>query len=219
MPNENFLTYIESDPNSRLTVTADRVTFTALPRNEGAPIIYKDMGVAYFNADYEIRFTINISSQDTGNVLPVLVLTNYLGSMGGLIADLDDAIFVLVENPSGADPRRIDIAEVVNGSVTTSDHFAQTFGTTYYCKLVRDESVGTYGWMYLYFYSDGARTNLVATVSLALNSKEDFRYIWAVGNYNTGSTQAISGYIEKVLLLPAKYTTTHYQLGAYKRQP
>ena len=69
-----------------------------------------------------------------------------------------------------------DGANVDTGAGTTT---ILTIGTQYYLRICRDESIGTYGTLYCYIYSDAAMMELVEVVSLALDVKTNFRYAYA----------------------------------------
>jgi len=54
---QDLTSYTEVDPNSRIAVTANRVTATNLTRNEDA-YVYKDMGIDYFAGSFRIDFQV-----------------------------------------------------------------------------------------------------------------------------------------------------------------
>jgi len=59
---ENFLNYIESDPNGRLSQTEGRSSFTGLRRGDTNTYLYKDFGAGYFAENFEIQFEFKITA-------------------------------------------------------------------------------------------------------------------------------------------------------------
>ena len=72
-----------------------------------------------------------------------------------------------------------------------------SLSTLYYCRLVRDESFGTYGKLTLSLYSNPARTTLVTSADYSLTSKSDFRYLYVILSENAGANYVQSGLIKK----------------------
>ena len=54
---EDFTTYTEVDPNSRITVSSTKVTWASVQRDEDA-YVYKDKGVNYFDENDLLKGTI-----------------------------------------------------------------------------------------------------------------------------------------------------------------
>lgn len=194
---ENFTTYIETDPNSKLTVTAPKITYSGLNRDEEAHVRY-DKGIDYFNGNFEHLEEIRITAAVDGGQCITWMLSNVVGDYKTLMNANENALAVFSVGHSGA--KKIYILELDGGIEYASVLYTVTVNTTYYLKIKRDESVGTYGTIYLYIYSDAARTNLLQTLSVTLHtSKKDFRYIFgAESRDDNNPVYTISGWIENL---------------------
>ena len=202
MANEDFTTYTEIDPNAHLTVVASKVTFADLSNDEDA-YVYKDFGANYFSDSLGILLTLNLTAMDSTswNQFYVCSLANLVDDYRGIDTANGDALAVQVyRSPSLF---ALSLSELDGGIEYGSGyHNIASLPVTLYLKLVRDESVGTYGTAYLYVYSDEARTNLLITLSVTLHSsKKDFRYLYAVQTWNWSAVRPSSGYVENLELL------------------
>lgn len=184
---EDFTTYTEVDPSSHATVTASKITVAGVTRNEDT-YVYDDKGAGHFSGDFVHPLTVYQASSSSG--------TPYAGA-GVLRNDIDDmkqggdSIGVLLKNA-------LNIAAYeADGGSEYFDQYSVSQDTPYYLELERDESVGTYGTLYVRIYSDAARTTLVATVSVALHSsKKDFRYAFPFTSYDSNNSSTTDGYVE-----------------------
>lgn len=193
---ENLLTYTEVDPNAKLTVISSRVTLASLLRNEDA-YVYKDFGADYFNGDFQIDFDIPaLPTGTSGGDFLVASMANGIDDWIGLIGTSIDGLAAEIYRTAGGQIY-FNIAEIKDGIEYTS---SQEAGLPGYFRFKRDESVGTYGTAYLYSYTDAARTQQQALVTLPLHKKMDLRYLYAVQSRNSGSTASISGYMENLNL-------------------
>jgi len=205
MATEDFTTYTEVDPGSKITVTSSKVSWATLGHNQEA-YVYKDKGVDYFDGDFEHLLTVDFSDATNGGRIQHWVVANDLGGY----VPLDDAgkSFLCVSSRKVASPSplwRLRIIEVDSGTeyASTEIGFPQN---TLYLKVVRDESVGTYGTLYCYVYTDAARTTLEDTLSLTLHtSKKDYRYIYACQTTNNtavyGASEWHTGYTENLEII------------------
>lgn len=194
---EDFTTYTEVDPGTKITITATRVTFADLRRNEEA-YVYLDKGVDYFAGNFTIYLTLNLSAYDGAEVLSPWVMANDIDDVRGIDVDLaSDSLFIYIGSALA-----VTIYECDGGTLYgDASPYTITAGTTYYLKIVRDESVGTYGTLYLYIYSNSARTTLLDTLSVALHtSKKNFRYIYPLSVWNAGTSHSASGYVENLII-------------------
>ena len=198
---ENFGSYTEEDPNSRITKGTRRVSWTDLDRNETA-FVFKDKTVDYFDGDFTHILTVRMTSQTSGMLLWPWMLANTLDDFRG-IEDANGNCLGVGFQATGSSTFIIVLAEVDGGTVYTDTWTSPQVGTPYYLKIVRDESVGTYGTLYCYIYSDAARTTLLDTLTVTLHtSKKDFRYIYAVSSDNFPATPLLgSGDTEDLELL------------------
>lgn len=205
MAKEDFSTYTETDPNSRIVVGTRRVAWTDLIRNEDA-YVYKDKGVDFFDGGFihylTIRATGYSGSAGTVNMGAYWGLANLVDNWVGIDLADGDGLFLWARIDAGDGDQFIYLAEIDGGtSYTTANAYRITVNTTYYLKIVRDESVGTYGTIYCYTYTDSARTALINTQSITLHSsKKDYRYLYAFCNAGSGSDWGHSGYTEDLEL-------------------
>jgi hypothetical protein len=197
---EDLTTYTEVDPNARITVTAARSSFVGLTRNEDA-YVYYDKGVNHFNGDFEHLLDVYLDSADAYGIAVVWALTNLVDDWKGIIDAAGDALtFQLYFDATNYN----FILRETDAGVLSGDTYVGAIDTPYYLKIVRDESVGTYGTLYAYIYSDAARTTLLDTLSVTLNtSKKDFRYVYVTQTYNDARTETITGYVENLDLQEA----------------
>lgn len=200
---EDFSTYTEVDPNSKIGKGTRRITFTDIERNVLA-YVNSDKGVNFFDGSFIHLITFNVSASSGNEVISPWVMSNDIDGSFDLFnpANNFSAFKVRLENPQGV--FSIDLVEIDSGgNGWTSGSYTLTLGTTYYLKIVRDESVGTYGNLKCYIYDDAGRTNLLATLTITLHvSKKDFRYIFPLLSYEAGPGGFTStGYTEDLELL------------------
>ncbi len=200
---ENFGTYTETDPNSRITKTTRRVTWTDLTRNEDA-YVYKDEGVDYFGGDFVHFLTLRFTASEQDVSGGIWALTNDLDDLKGLKDANKDALYLTLAGFADTTKLWIALREMDGGTLYGSSggdgsSYIVTVGTSYYLSFERDESVGTYGTLYLHIYSDAARTTKLFSHYITLHtSKKDFRYVHAIQTWNAGTTLKHSGYSENL---------------------
>jgi len=192
---EDFTTYTEVDPNARIAVTANRVTWASLQRDEDA-YVYIDKTANYFAGNFKINVTHRITTGANSGLVYFCTMTNLVDDWKGIDDALGDALGVFSHKHDTLTTYHIGITEVDGGASYSSTQYTVTVDTDYYLTLTRDETVGTYGTLYLYIYSDVARTTLLDTLTLALHDKIDFRYFYACQSYNSAQVNALSGYSE-----------------------
>ena len=182
---EDFTTYTEVDPLNRFTVTSHNIDVFDLSKSEDA-YVYSDKGVDHFDGDYEhLEDAIIHNTTSHRSECGLWGLSNVVDELNTLLSTYDvHALSVLYETPDV----RFQLYEGVSGSLYSDSFLGGSFETAYYFKIIRGESVGTYGTLYCYIYDDAERTSLVDTLSLALHEKRDFRYVYAVNSVNTGGT-------------------------------
>ncbi|MBN1830299.1 MAG: hypothetical protein JW884_14295, partial [Deltaproteobacteria bacterium] len=197
---EDFTTYTEVDPDSHISVdSASKITLAGLARDEEA-YVYKDHGTAHFDGDFEHLIDYAFTSGTSDNaMLYIAVLSNIVATVPDIHSAAGD--FVGIRCFYDVDmPRPLwSIYEGHSGGLYY-DYYGQSgysLGSTIYFTLERDESVGTYGTMYCYIYSDADRTSLLDTLSLSLHVKADFKYAFPLNNSDNGNSgQYIYGTIE-----------------------
>lgn len=205
--------YTEQDAPGRVTITDyDTVTVANLDQDEEV-WLYEDKGAAAFDGDFEFHVDLKCTANNsTGDYCCCWMLSNSVddGSGSATIIDLDaageDFLYVMWKTSAGSD--YIQVGECNGGSVTQSDSDAVTIGTQYYLKIVRDESVGTYGTLYCYIYTDSDHSTLFDTVSVTLTENQDFRYLFWMNNYeNGGNSAAWDGVISNLEIVPSASQT------------
>lgn len=205
MPLQDYTTYIEVDPNNRITVATNKIDWAGLDRTDDAHV-YKDLGVAFFNGDFVHDFHFQVDARQAGTLMNVWALDNEIGSF--IDVGIDDSFSVALSFPS----TNFDI-NLLEYDVSTqySDFFRVAYfnGINYYLTMERDESIGTFGTLFCFVYSDSARTVLVDTMSIALHgSKKDWQYIYGVQAWNTTTSLTSTGFVEDLDLNLAVNTTT-----------
>lgn len=205
---QDFSTYTELDPNSRITITNSKVSRAGLSRGETA-YVYKDFGVDYFNGSFEQRFNIQLTSYNAGGLTVFWQMTSDVNNFKWL-SDNTKSNLALYTFGNALRLYERDGANEYNDSYTI------TTGTNYYVSIVRDESTGTYGTLYAYIYSNSARTTLLDTLSLTLHSsKKDFRYLYACNTYNDAEAgDTTTGFTENLIIGNYPRLTLGEYLGA-----
>ena len=196
---ENFTTYTivgGTYPYNTITVDpSNKVTFSLDRYNDG--YLYKDKGVDYFDSSFEILATIYIGGTAFASRCSFWTLANDLDDLNDLLFYDKDALYLTVGKYATLQAN-VTLGETDGANNYGSSSWFPSTQTTWYIKIVRDESVGTYGTLYLYVYDDAARTHLITTLTLALHtSKKDFRYIYAGQSSDVNDIgAAVSGYVE-----------------------
>lgn len=204
LTSEDLSTYTEVDPGTYLSVISSRVTFTSLDRNIDA-YIYKDLS-GEFDGNFEVRFSFRTTSLGIGGGIVGLVITNDLNDILGLrTGDKNhiEAVFYDENSPATNDEKFY--LQETDGAADYSDISTDLDpqNTTYYCKLIRDEDVGTYGTIYLYIYSDASYSTLVDTCEVALHtSKKDYTYLMLAVSFDSDASNYVSGYWEYIYVNP-----------------
>lgn len=189
--------WTEVDPGTDIVVAAKKVTWTALPRNLDSHVYY-DYGADYFDGNFRHEFECELTSADDSGAVYPWGLANAVDDFKGIDNANGSILHVLLVR-SGAN-YLIGLSEVDSGALSQVFSTIST-GTTYYLTVVRDENVGTFGTIYLYIYTDVARTVLHEKLEVTLNtSKKDFRYLYTCNTHNDGTAPAITGWMQNLRL-------------------
>lgn len=196
MANEDYTTSTEIDPNNRISVTASVLTYTGLARNESA-YRYWDKGVNFFSGDFTHKVDAIYTSRagDSYCLVCNWVIANDIGAANVLFGTNCLAVFryEYINLPY------IYLREVDAGSIYDSIYTDGNSPQNRYFTITRDENVGAFGTIYLYIYSDIARTNLLSTRSVTLHtSKKDYRYLYAIQSYNDSTLPSLTGRMENL---------------------
>jgi hypothetical protein len=192
----DLATYTEDDAGGYISVAGTKATVTNMPRTVDS-YVYQDYGAAAFNADYEILFELGgTSSFPLGGLVALCSVANVVDDLRGC----DDLIAVALFGVSGANTE-IRIVERVATTEYAATGTVINKAITNWCKLVRDESAGTYGTVYLYVATSESNRDSetgAQTLSLGLHAQADFSTFYAVQSYNiTGGTPA-SFYVDHI---------------------
>lgn len=203
-PVQDFTTYTEVDASAVLTQTTARATATVLSRNTTA-YLYYDFGAGHFSGDVEFVFTSQITAVPApaagrlGGVIGMVALCNTLGDVITWRGSLPAIHCFMYNSTDAGTAQQYYLEEGNSGGTYVDNSINLTSLGIYYPRFERDESVGTYGTIYLYIYSDSGRTTLVDTLSLTLHTaKYDFRYLETTfsADDNLGVNRTLSGYVE-----------------------
>jgi len=180
--------YVETDPNSRLTVTTCQIDFAAIDRNETAHHI-NDFTAAYFDGDFTHRLEAEITSFPTGNsgMACLWGLSNAIDTPNNLA----DVIYLRVNGNAGTPI--FQLVERDGGVEQTDDSVTFTPGTTYWAEPIRVDSTNT---LTCKIYTDSNFSTLFDTLTLTLTGTAvDWRYYYAFSAINDAtSSQTITGY-------------------------
>ena len=185
-----YNTYTEVDTAGRLTITADTIQVNSLDTDETA-YLNKDFGINFFDADFEHNFEFSCTVS-TGNVVTYLWgMSNENGAIGETLAGNSVCLSV---HWNGA---ALVLSEGTGAAVhTTAGAVTLAKSTSYYVRMYRDETVGTYGTLYCYIYNDCSCIDLVEVMVLTLHVKTNFRYAYAVSSAKSAVPDTVwSGYV------------------------
>lgn len=195
----------ETDVPGRFALTdATTVTITNLDNDEDVRLS-QDMGAGFFSGNYDIRCKLNISkctfNGGIGGFFPFMVVADANKSFEDLDAGGHNAHAVGFYN-DGND-YSIRIYEIYNNTFAMHDESPDlSLSTDYYIHLKRDESIGTYGTIYVYIYSDSGFSTLVDTLSGTLreSSMPDMRYLFWGNNWDDPAEggEEVSGTMENL---------------------
>lgn len=194
-PYQDLTTFAEIDGSSRIATTADRSTWTSLTRSITA-YLYKDFGAAFFAGDITVDFDARMTSSSSTSFAEILAFANQIGDATNANRTNTMGVFFYAGNS-------IHLREMDGGS-NYSQSYAVSVNTTYYLRFRRDESVGTYGTIYLHIAGSDANrasSTWLTTLSVTLHSSaKDYRYFYATASYNDAMAHSVSGWSEKYLI-------------------
>jgi len=188
--------YTEVDPNGRIAIAANTITFAGLTENEIA-YAYYNFGVDYFKEDFEIFLDVKMTAADDGCEVQALVLANAIGDTHALRAAGENYVAItLYKQTAGA--YQIYLDEIVGGAKLDA-HDDVLVNTDYYLRVVRKRDEGDFGKIYCYIYTDAEHTDLQETLVRNLRTpRQEYRYCYGVCTYNEGNAIAMSGSISNL---------------------
>lgn len=200
MSYQDFTTFTVVDGAVRFSAAVNVITIANLDNDE-AYYVYKDFTAAYFSANFESFFRFKFTLGTGAESIYLAAYANGIGAISALVAASGDALWIAWDNGD------ITIAESNGGSVASSAVTTLALNTEYFMRIARDESVGAFGTLYLYIYTDEQMTELFVATSLALSKKTDFRYLYAASGKSTGGgSTALSGTISYLDLTANPFT-------------
>ena len=187
----------------------DQIEFLATTEDEDG-YVYYDFGADYFGGDFEFFVDLNVSAEADGIVWG-WGLANTLDDFNGIDTASGDFIGLKLNGASTA-KCYVRLQACNAGTLASSTDYEATLSTDYYLSIKRDTSVGTYGTVYLYVYSDSARTTLLSTQTLTLTEDEDFRYLYAFSSHDSNDgTDTLTGIVSNLSIATRKIKTGfHY---------
>ena len=189
--NEDFTTFTETDPDSKLTVTSSRVTSTLANSRTETYSVYKDYGAGHFG-NFSHLLTVFASAMNNAGSSPVLgyaLISNQTGDIAGAEANGDG---LSVHMFTGNYNLTMEEQDAFN-----SDFYDADTLIVYYLTIGRASTTAT-----VLIYSDSGRTTLLDTLSIAMSSTT-FRYISTAAGYDSGGAATVSGYAEDLNLQEA----------------
>lgn len=219
---EDFSTYTEVDPGSTISKTSTRVTYASLNTRNTDSYVYADKGVAHFAGNFTHLVTVNVSASDNAAQSYSWMLANTVNDALAILATADGYLAVYDYKDTGSGQNRLNLGERYSGGNVSDYYNVNGTGSlpyTYYLEIERDEAVGTYGTAYARIYSDSGRTMLVDTLAITLGHSVDFRYVYALNTYNSGSSVTRSGYVENLDLQEAAGVARHLVDGGLASAP
>lgn len=192
-PLENPNSYAEVDTGGFIAPASSvRATFTDAPRNTDF-YMTKDQGVAAINGDFENFIDVQITSANpdggTG-VIHCATLANVIADAQVIeVANGDYLSILLLGNGLDA----IILRELSGGAIFQDIWTGLTLGITNNLTFQRVEADGTFGTVYLIIR---VGVVILATLSVALHSKKDFRYNYFIQSNNNGTDDELTGFVE-----------------------
>jgi hypothetical protein len=198
---EDFSAYTEVDPGDDIVKTETRITWTNLPRNLTS-LVYDDKGVDHFDGNFTHLITVCLTATDIWGFTVCWMLANEVNDYQSIDDGGGDLLAVSLNESSGGTDYRIFLRDVCAGALSHDNWNGVVLNTPYYLKIKRDESVGEFGTLYCYIYSDRERTDLLATLTVPLDEKEDYRYVYGCSSNRNGTAFCQTAYSENLDLQP-----------------
>lgn len=198
---QDYTAYTEVDTSSRLSVAANALTITSLDTDEDMQLTY-DFTASYFSGDFEHSLNVKVTVGDGAESCYLWGMSNSVANpIGKLITENTDVICLAWTNGT------LILTERNSTSNTSDTSSALSLATDYYLRIVRDESVGSYGTLYCYIYTDREYCELVDTLTVTLTEENDWRYLWGASSVGDGAgSTAFTGTIANLTLDAYPYT-------------
>ena len=193
-PLEDFTTWTEVDEGGDLTVIANKVSFSAMPRDV-TDYVHKTHNVS---GDFEYLF----DAQTTGHTgtLGIVGLITIADTLGAIVDYIDASeYFLSAQLFREASGDRFILREREGATVNQDLSPFETAGVRYYSTLKMDRAIGSFGQLQWKRYTDIDRTSLFNTLSISLlqnNSASKLQV--AVSRNDPTNTDTITGDISNL---------------------
>lgn len=186
MANEDFTTYTEEDPLTKITITSSKVSWVSLDRND-VSYVYKDAGVNHFDGDFTHQFeTMEITGTENGAFLYPYAVHNNVGDFNNTVVDgIGLGLAYLSSTP------RIYFYLFENGSFNSDMSVTLLLDTLYYITVIRDDDGGanSTGQYTVYIRTGSHEGTLIDTLveDCSAGEQNDLRYIYSIATSGVGS--------------------------------
>jgi len=191
---DSFLDFAEVDPQGDITRTAPRVAFDTMRRSAGA-YVYRSYGAGYFTYE-EHHIDVRVTSADLRGMGCVWMICNQTGTIGTVYTGGQGAILLRFWRTNAGD-YELQLQEFHAGPGASAEVWVCEAGVTYYLVITKSETTGI-----CKIYSDSARTNLLATLTVTLSgtSAGFLRYLQAATSWPNpaDADRTITGYAENL---------------------
>jgi hypothetical protein len=191
---ENFTTYTEVDPDSKITVSSTKCSAVGVAQNASEDYVYKDFGSNYFDGVHAF-FELYPSNgyNNGGAIIGAFCLSNDVGAVTGCgDSDLNCLISKSGDNPSGLSNIKLWRGNAVATAIW--DNISNN--TVYYCILTRVAGSDT---ATLYIYSDSSRHTLSTSLSVSGFGTTKWQYCYGMrGTANGAINRSYYGYLENL---------------------
>ncbi len=197
---EDYTTYTEDDPNSRLTVGANQITVAGLRRSDTTTWVYDDFSAGYFGDVTDgINFDCQVDTADNSSSIVAFALTNNIAGLNTCAVNDYDSVF-LYFNSSAGGTKNIVLQGFGTGGVSDLGTF--TLGQKRYLTFTRSGGTATVN-----IYSDSGRLTLVDTLVI-VGSAVTLQYMFGVSNYDLGTAGAMSGSVANLEIVTTSGVST-----------
>jgi hypothetical protein len=180
MTYEDFTSYTIVDSTNIQAPSATHID-AKLYRNKNS-YAYKDKDVDHFGDFTHLIDVKLVSTSTAASGCTVYALANSIGNQYAI--QTGGGTEIAVYSYASSTVYQLSLIESYGGKLYgSSSYYTATRGTWYYLKIVKSGTSLT-----LYIYSDSARTNLLATITLTLQADHKLRYCYPCQTRNLGDT-------------------------------
>ena len=178
---EDFTTYTEVDPETKVTVAAAKITSGGLEKDDGETYVYDDKGALHFgNFTHLYELKVVVCASDG----PYLISWGVANTIDGF-SDWntnDDQVLCIESSYKGS--ANLTYVRIWNTEAGTNDITSDlTRNVKYYLKVLRDGTSIT-----AYVYDDAPRTNLIDSVTVGITVGRSYRYVFPLNKSSNADT-------------------------------